>query len=66
MEYHPDTRIKLSHPSSVSRVRWNEVWTTLFSPEVFQVSMSGDSGVGNFGHTGEVRDEKAVGKAKSG
>ena len=63
--YHPNTRIKMSHPSSVSRMGWNESQTTLFSPKVFQASMSGNSGVGIVIHTGKVGDDETISKAKS-
>ena len=49
----------------MSRMRRDEARMTLFSPKAFQVSTGRNSGVGNFGHTGKVTEEKAVGEAKS-
>ena len=66
MGYHPNAGIEMGHSSSMSRMSWNETRTMLFGPEAFQVGVSGHSGIGDFGHAGEVRDEKAIGKAKSG
>ena len=66
MGYHPNAGIKLSHPSSVSRMGWNESQMMLFSPKALQVGMSGNGGVGVVVHTGEVGDDKTVSKAKSG
>ena len=37
----------------------------MFSPKAFQVGTGRNSGVGDFGHTGKVTEEKTVGKAKS-
>ena len=62
MGYHPNAGIKASHPSSVSRMRRNEVQTTLFSPEVFQVGVSGNSGVSFGVHADEVGNDEAAGK----
>ena len=63
--YHPNTRVKLGHTSSMSRMSWNEVRTVLFSPLTFHINVSGDYGVGLIVHAGKMREEKAVGKAKS-
>ena len=38
---------------------------TLFNPKVFQVGMSGNSGIGTVVHTGEMGDDERVGKANS-
>ena len=65
MGYHPNPRVKSSHTSSMSRMRQDETWTTLFSPKAFQVGTGRNSGVSDFGHAGEVTKEKAVGKAES-
>ena len=43
----------------------NKVRTTLFSPLTFHISTGGDYGVGLIIHTGEVTEDKTVGKAKS-
>ena len=43
----------------------NKVWAALFSPSMFHIGMSGDYSVGLIVHTGEVTEEKTVGKAKS-
>ena len=66
MGYHPNAGVKSSHTSSMSRMGQNKVRTTLFSPKVFQVGMSGNSGVSFSVHTGEVGNDESVGKAKSG
>ena len=63
--YHPNTRIELSHTSSMHRVSRNEVRVTLFSPKAFQVGTGRNSGIGGLRHAGEVADENAVGKTKS-
>ena len=42
--YHPNPRVKASHPSHTIRMRRNESWMTLFSPLMFKVSTS-DYGV---------------------
>ena len=60
--YHPNTGIKLSHPSSVSRMRRYKRRMMLFSPEVFQVSASGNSGVSFGVHADKVDNDEAVGK----
>ena len=65
MGYHSNARVKSGHASSMSRMSWNEVRTTLFSPKAFQVGTGRNGGVGGLGHTGKVTDEKAVGKTKS-
>ena len=49
----------------MSRMSWNKVRTTLFSPKAFQVGTGRNSGVGVLGHTGEMTDKNAVGKTKS-
>ena len=59
--YHPNAGIKASHPSSMSRMRWDEVQTTLFSPLMFHIGMSGDYGVGLVVHVGKVRDDEKIG-----
>ena len=61
-EYHPNTEIESSHSSSVSRMRRNKGWMTLFSPKTFQVSASGNSGVGVVVHANKVGNDEAVGK----
>ena len=43
----------------------NKVWTVLFSPLMFHIGTSGDYGVSLIVHTGEVTEDKTVGKAKS-
>ena len=63
--YHPNARVESSHTSSMSRVGQNKVQTMLFSPKVFQVGMSGNSGVGFGVHTGEMGNDETVDKAKS-
>ena len=63
--YHPNAGIKSSHPSSVSRMKQDKGQTTLFSPKVFQVSASGNSGVGVGIHAGEMGDDKSAGKTNS-
>ena len=62
MGYHPHAGIKLSHSSSVSRMRWNEGWMALFSPKMFQIGASGNSGVGVVVHANKVGNDEAVGK----
>ena len=59
--YHPNAGIEASHPSSMSRMRQNKVWTTLFSPLTLHIGMSGDYGVGLVVHVGKVGDDKKVG-----
>ena len=66
MGYHPNARVELSHSSSMSRMGRNEGWMMLFSPKVFQVGASGNSGVGVVVHTGKVGDDETIGKVKSG
>ena len=61
--YHPNTRVKLSHTSSASRVRWNEVRATLLSPKAFQVGMGRNGGVSFGVHADKVGNDKAAGKA---
>ena len=63
--YHPNAGIKSSHPSSVSRMRQGKGQTTLFSPKVFQVGTSGNSGVGVGIRAGEMGDDKSTGKTNS-
>ena len=60
--YHPNSGIKSSHPSSVSRMRQDKRQTTLFSPKAFQVSVSGDSGVSFGVHADKVGNDEAMGK----
>ena len=64
MGYHPNARVKMSHPSYLSRMRWNERWTTLGSPQVFKVGVGGDSCIGVSVHVGKVGDNKVGSKAK--
>ena len=52
----------LTHPSSVSRMRWDKRRTTLFSPKAFQVGVSGDSGVSFSVHADKVGNDEATGK----
>ena len=59
--YHPNAGIKASHPSSMSRMRWNEVRMTLFSPLALHISTSGDYSVGLIIHVGKVGDGKKIG-----
>ena len=63
-EYHPNTGIKTSHSSSVNRMRWNKVQMMLLSPKAFQVSASGNSGVGFDVHAGKVGNDETTGKTK--
>ena len=63
--YHPNPGVKLGHTSSMSRMSRNKVRMMLFCPKAFQVGAGRNDGVGGLGHTGEVTDEKAVGKTKS-
>ena len=63
--HHSDTRVETGCTSLSFRMSPNEVRTALFSPLTFHIGTSGDDGVGLIVHAGEVRDEKAVGKAKS-
>ena len=60
--YHPNAGIESSHSSLVGRMRWNEVWTMLFSPKAFQVGMGRDGGVSFGVHANEVGNDEAVGK----
>ena len=46
-------------------MRWDKGQTTLFSPKVFQVSASGNSGVGLSVHAGEMGNDESVGKTNS-
>ena len=63
--YHPDARVKMSHPSYLSGMRRNKIWMMLYSPEVFKVGMSGKGCVGVSVHIDKVGDDKKVGKADS-
>ena len=60
-----NARIKMGCTSLSFRMSPNKVRATLFSPLTFHINMSGDYSVGLIVHAGEVRKEKAVGKAKS-
>ena len=63
--YHPNTGVKTSHTPLSLRMSTNKVGMTLFRPLTFHIGASGDDSVGLIIHTGEVTEEKTVGKAKS-
>ena len=63
--YHPNTGVRTSHTPLSFRMRPNKVRMTLFNPLMFHIGASGDDGVGLIVHTGEVTEDKTVGKAKS-
>ena len=63
--YHPNTGVKTSHTPLSLWMSTDKVWMMLFRPLTFHISTSGDYGVGLIVHTGEVTEDKTVGKAKS-
>ena len=63
--YHPNTGVKASHSSHMSRMRSDKSRTMLFSPKVFQVSVGGDSCVGIGIHIGKIGDDEKVCKTNS-
>ena len=63
--HHSNAGIKMGSTSLSFWMSPHKVWTVLFGPLTFHISTSGDYGVGLIIHAGKVREEKAVGKAKS-
>ena len=63
--HHSDTSVETSCTSLSFQMSPNKVQAALFSPLTLHIGTSGDDSVGLIIHAGEVRDEKAVGKAKS-
>ena len=63
--HHSNTRVKTSCTSLSFQMSPNKVRAALFSPSTLHIGTGGDDGVGLIIHVGEVREEKAVGKAKS-
>ena len=63
--YHPNTGVESGHTTSVRRMSWDKVQTTLFCPKVFQIGTGRNGGVGSLRHAGEVDNEKAVDETKS-
>ena len=59
--YHPNARVEMSHPSSMSRMSQNEVRMMLFGPLTFKIGPGGDDGVGLVVHVGKVGDKEEVG-----
>ena len=63
--YHPNTRVKVHHLPYVSRMSGDKSWMMLFCLKVFQVGVSGNSGVGIGVHIGKVDKDEAAGKTDS-
>ena len=65
VRHHSNTGVETGCTSLSFRMSPNKVRMVLFSPLTFHIGTSGDYSVGLIVHAGEVREEKAVGKAKS-
>ena len=59
--HHSDTRVETNHPSLLFWMSRNKVWTMLFSPLMFHISVSGDHSVGLVILVGKVGYDKKVG-----
>ena len=62
---HPNTGVKVSHPSHMFRMRRNKSRATLLGPSMLKVGTSGDCGICVCVHVSKVGDKKVVSKRDS-